>query len=61
MRRTLFQSVSKSVLGQICLKINPKYTVESFHKQTAYKDRAYVDTLVSLLVKAGLPEKLPLP
>jgi adenylate cyclase len=39
------------------LKINPKYTVESFRRQTRYKDRAYLDALASLLVKAGLPEK----
>jgi adenylate cyclase len=43
------------------LKINPKYTVESFRKSTPYRDRAYLDGLVSLLIKAGLPEKPPLP
>ena len=43
------------------LKINPKYAAESFRKSTPYKDRAYLDGLVSLLVKAGLPEKPPLP
>ena len=43
------------------LKINPKYAAESFRKSTPYKDRAYLDGLVSLLVKAGLPDKPPLP
>jgi hypothetical protein len=43
------------------LKINPKYTVEFFRKSTPYKDRTYLDSLVSLLIKAGLPEKPPLP
>ena len=42
------------------LKIYPKYTVEFFRKTTPYKDRAYLDDLVSLLIKAGLPEKPPL-
>jgi len=41
------------------LKINPKYTVESFRKSTPYKDRAYLDGLVNLLIKAGLPENPP--
>ena len=41
------------------LKINPKYTVESFRKSTPYKDRAYLGGLVNLLIKAGLPEKPP--
>jgi adenylate cyclase len=41
------------------LKINPKYTVESFRTQTPYKDRTYLDGLVGLLVKAGLPGKPP--
>jgi adenylate cyclase len=43
------------------LKLNPKYAAESFRKNTPYKDRAYVDGLFSLLIKAGLPEKPPLP
>ena len=43
------------------LKLNPKYTVEFFRKSTPYKDQTYLDGLVSLLIKAGLPEKAPLP
>jgi len=39
------------------LKIDPKYTADSFRIRYPYKDPAYTDTLVSLLVKAGLPEK----
>jgi adenylate cyclase len=38
------------------LKIKPDYTVEFFRKTTPYKDRKYVDSLVNLLIKAGLPK-----
>jgi adenylate cyclase len=51
---------ARSYVDEI-LKINPKAAAESFGKSTPYKDRAYVDSLVSLLIKAGLPEKPPLP
>jgi adenylate cyclase len=42
------------------LKIDPKYTADSFRIRYPYKDPAYTDNLVSLLVKAGLPGKSPL-
>ena len=42
------------------LAIKPDYTVDFFRKTTPYKDRAYLDSLVDLLIKAGLPEHPPL-
>ena len=42
------------------LKIKPDYSVEFFRKITRYKDRAYVESLADLLIKAGLPEHPPL-
>ena len=39
------------------LKIDPNYNAETFRKYLrVYKDRAYVDRLVELIIKAGLPE-----
>jgi TolB-like protein len=38
------------------LKIKPDYTVEFYRKATPYKDQKYLDSLVNLLIKAGLPE-----
>jgi len=38
------------------LKIDPNYNAETFRKGLHYKDRAYVDKLVELIIKAGLPE-----
>jgi adenylate cyclase len=38
------------------LKIKPDYTVEFYRKATPYKDKKYLDSLVELLIKAGLPE-----
>jgi len=43
------------------LKIKPDYTVQFFRKTTPFKDRAYLESLVDLLIKAGLPEHPPLP
>ncbi len=37
------------------LKIKPDYTVEFFRRTTHYKDQAYLEGLVDLLRKAGLP------
>jgi adenylate cyclase len=37
------------------LKIKPDYTVEFFRKLTRYKDKKYLDSLVEMLRKAGLP------
>jgi adenylate cyclase len=42
------------------LKIDPKFTADSFRITNPYKDPAYTENLVGLLVKAGLPEKSPL-
>ena len=42
------------------LKIDPNYNAESFRKGLGvYKDRAFVDRLVDLIIKAGLPEHPP--
>ena len=38
------------------LKIKPDYTVEFYRKTTPYKDKAYLESLVDLLRKAGLPD-----
>ena len=38
------------------LKIKPDYTVQFFRATTPYKDRAYLESLVKLLLKSGLPE-----
>ncbi|UCG66008.1 MAG: tetratricopeptide repeat protein, partial [Deltaproteobacteria bacterium] len=43
------------------LKIKPDYTVEFYRTTTPYKDHEYLDSLVDLLIKAGLPEHPPLP
>jgi len=37
------------------LKVKPNYTVEFFRRTTHYKDQAYLEGLVDLLRKAGLP------
>jgi TolB-like protein/Flp pilus assembly protein TadD len=42
------------------LKIKPDYSVEFFRKRNLWKDRAYHEGLVDLLIKAGLPEHPPL-
>ena len=42
------------------LKIKPDYTVDSFRKRARfYKDKAYAEKRVNLLLKAGLPEHSP--
>jgi adenylate cyclase len=38
------------------IKIKPDYTVEHYRQTTPYKDKKYLDSLVDLLIKAGLPE-----
>ena len=38
------------------LKIDPNYNAEIFRKRLLYKDRSYMDKLVELIIKAGLPE-----
>jgi adenylate cyclase len=38
------------------LRIDPKFTVSEWTRMPDYKDRAAVDKLASLLIKAGLPE-----
>jgi len=38
------------------LKIKPDYTGDFYRQTTPYKDRAYLDSLVDLLRKAGLPD-----
>jgi adenylate cyclase len=38
------------------LKIKPDYSVEFYRKTTHYKDKTYLENLVDLLRKAGLPE-----
>ncbi len=38
------------------LKIKPDYTVEFYRKTTPYKDKAYLEGLVDLMQKAGLPD-----
>ena len=37
------------------LKIKPDYTLEFFRKLSFYKDQKYLDSLVEMLRKAGLP------
>ena len=37
------------------IKIKPNYTVDFFRRTTHYKDRVYLESLVDLLRKAGLP------
>jgi TolB-like protein/class 3 adenylate cyclase/Tfp pilus assembly protein PilF len=43
------------------LKIKPDYTVDFYRKTTPYKDQKYLDSLIALLIKAGLPEHAPIP
>jgi adenylate cyclase len=38
------------------LKINPDYTVEFYRKTKPFKDKAYLESHVDMLRKAGLPE-----
>jgi|GEM_PF-4324419 len=38
------------------LKIKPDYTVEFYLKTIPYKEKRYLDSLVDLLIKAGLSE-----
>ncbi|MDH3573436.1 MAG: tetratricopeptide repeat protein [Desulfobacteraceae bacterium] len=42
------------------LRINPKFSLESYAKTLPYKNKADIDRYVSALRKAGLPESLPL-
>jgi TolB-like protein/class 3 adenylate cyclase/predicted Zn-dependent protease len=42
------------------LKIKPDYTVQFYRQTTPYKDQKYLDSLVALLIKAGLSEYPPL-
>jgi len=39
------------------LRINPKFTIESYSKRLRYKDKADIEREVDALRKAGLPEK----
>ena len=39
------------------LRINPKFTIESYAKTIPYKDKADVERELAALRKAGLPEK----
>jgi adenylate cyclase len=40
------------------IRINPKFTIESYAKRLLYKNKADIDREVNALRKAGLPEKL---
>jgi len=40
------------------LRINPKFTIESYAKTLPYKDKADVAREVAALIKAGLPINL---
>ncbi len=43
------------------LRINPKFSLESYTKTLPYKNRADIERYVVALRKAGLPDKAPLP
>jgi TolB-like protein len=43
------------------LRINPKFTIESYSKTIPYRNKADVERELAALRKAGLPEKSPLP
>ena len=43
------------------LRIDHKFSLESWRKGQLYKDQAYLEKLIYALRKAGLPDKLPLP
>jgi TolB-like protein/Tfp pilus assembly protein PilF len=43
------------------LRINPKFSLESYAKTLPYKNRTDVERYITALRKAGLPEKPPLP
>jgi adenylate cyclase len=43
------------------LRINPKFSVDSWAKTFAYKDHSQQDKIVNAVRKAGLPDKPPLP
>jgi adenylate cyclase len=50
-----------SVAAKEVLRINPRFTIESYSKTIPYKDKGDVDRELAALRKAGLPEKPPLP
>ncbi len=39
------------------LRLNPKFTIESWAKRLTYKDKADIEREVAALQKAGLPKK----
>ena len=41
------------------LRINPRYSVESFARTSTIKDRSVIDKLMNAMLKAGLPDKPP--
>ena len=41
------------------LRINPKFTIESYAKTIPYKNKTDVERELAALRKAGLPEKPP--
>ena len=41
------------------MNIEPEYSVQQFRKATPYRDTKYLDELIQLLIKAGLPEIEP--
>ena len=43
------------------LRINPKFSLKSYAKTLPYKNKADIDRYISVLRKAGLPDKPPLP
>jgi len=43
------------------LRINPKFSLDSYAKRLTFKDKSVADNFIGALRKAGLPDKPPLP
>jgi adenylate cyclase len=55
---SLDRNVDAIAAAKEVIRINPKFTIESYAKRLLYKNKADIDSEVNALRKAGLPEKL---
>jgi adenylate cyclase len=55
---SLDRNVDAIAAAKEVIRINPKFTIESYAKRLLYKNKADIDREVNALRKAGLPEKL---
>jgi adenylate cyclase len=58
---SLGREAEANAAAEQVLRINPKFSLESYAKTLPYKNKADIERYVAALRKAGLPDKSPLP